>query len=414
MRVAILTLPAYGHVNPTLPVARELAASGDDVVYYLPDEFAEAARSTGAECRPLSEEFDLMSRVRKIKPGQGDGRSSEERRRVLGRFMAESLDAVPDLSERVDDYDPDCLLVDPMCLWGRAVADATGVPWVAFSTSFALREESPLIDEIRMSNRDDSDDDADTEADDDDSFLGPFRERLAEHGFENFSREDFLVADADRTIVRLPPSFQPDYEAFGDDHAFVGPLIRKGDDQDRESFPFEHLDGGPGLYISLGTVFHGDEEFFASCLDAFADTEWRVVLKAKGGRDAVPGEIPENVLVRPRVPQLDVLERVDGFITHGGMNSTLEALHYGVPPVVVPQMSDQHAVAERVESLGLGVAVREGIDGETLREAVKTVAEPAYRGRVDELRTEMRESGGAERAANVLREHARANQPVQH
>ena len=40
--------------------------------------------------------------------------------------------------------------------------------------------------------------------------------------------------------------------------------------------------------------------------------------------------------MRNYVPQLDILQRVDVFITHGGMNSTHEGLVYGVPEIVIP------------------------------------------------------------------------------
>lgn len=52
-----------------------------------------------------------------------------------------------------------------------------------------------------------------------------------------------------------------------------------------------------------------------------------------------------------------MLQRVDAFITHGGMNSASEALYYNVPMVLVPMISDQPIVANRVQELGLGIAV---------------------------------------------------------
>ena len=48
------------------------------------------------------------------------------------------------------------------------------------------------------------------------------------------------------------------------------------------------------------------------------------------------GPVPDNVILRPWVPQLEMLARADVFGTHGGMNSTMEALASAVPLVVVP------------------------------------------------------------------------------
>jgi len=43
-----------------------------------------------------------------------------------------------------------------------------------------------------------------------------------------------------------------------------------------------------------------------------------------------------------------VLRHARAFLSHAGMNSTMEALHYGVPLVALPQMPEQAANADRV------------------------------------------------------------------
>lgn len=55
------------------------------------------------------------------------------------------------------------------------------------------------------------------------------------------------------------------------------------------------------------------------------------------------------------MPQLDILQRATAFVSHGGMNSTMESLYYGVPMVVIPQMPEQAMTARRVDELGLGL-----------------------------------------------------------
>jgi len=52
MRTGVFfNLPAYGHVNPTLPVVRNLVARGERILYFDTPEFKEKIEAAGAEFR---------------------------------------------------------------------------------------------------------------------------------------------------------------------------------------------------------------------------------------------------------------------------------------------------------------------------------------------------------------------------
>ena len=42
-----LNIPARGHINPTLPIVRELSARGANVIYFLPEPFRELVEAIG-------------------------------------------------------------------------------------------------------------------------------------------------------------------------------------------------------------------------------------------------------------------------------------------------------------------------------------------------------------------------------
>jgi UDP:flavonoid glycosyltransferase YjiC (YdhE family) len=48
-KILVFSVPAHGHVNPTLPVVRELVSRGEQVAYYLTGEFEPQIRHIGAE-----------------------------------------------------------------------------------------------------------------------------------------------------------------------------------------------------------------------------------------------------------------------------------------------------------------------------------------------------------------------------
>ena len=98
-----------------------------------------------------------------------------------------------------------------------------------------------------------------------------------------------------------------------------------------------------------------------------------------------------------------VLRAASLFITHGGMNSVMEALSLGVPMVVAPQAADQFANAGRVAELGLGLSVGPSPGKDDLLGAADTVlANPGYRERTQAMQVEVTAGGGAERAAAAI------------
>ena len=54
---------------------------------------------------------------------------------------------------------------------------------------------------------------------------------------------------------------------------------------------------------------------------------WQVIMSVGKSIDPESLEdIPAHFTIRQSVPQLEVLEKADLFISHGGMNSTMEAM----------------------------------------------------------------------------------------
>ena len=139
---------------------------------------------------------------------------------------------------------------------------------------------------------------------------------------------------ASLNICFIPREFQPAGDTFDASFHFVGPCL--GRTGNEEAWQPRTKDT-PLCFISLGTTPLNDRpDFFRMCLEAFAGTEWQVAM-AIGDRLNVAelGEIPENVEVRPFFPQLDVLRHADVFLSHTGMNSTMEALYLRGPDCCV-------------------------------------------------------------------------------
>lgn len=104
------------------------------------------------------------------------------------------------------------------------------------------------------------------------------------------------------------------------------------------------------------------------------------------------------------MPQLEVLQHADVFVTHGGMNSSSEALYYGVPLVVIPVTGDQPLVAKRVNEVEAGIRLnRKELTSELLRESVKKLLnDVTFKENSRKVGESLRNAGGYKRAVDEI------------
>ncbi len=209
---------------------------------------------------------------------------------------------------------------------------------------------------------------------------------------------DVLQIPGDLTLVTTSAALQPSATLLDSSYKFVGPMIEpRGAVAD---FPLHELYDGILVYISLGTMAH-DLDVYKVFLEAFDGAPYQVVISAGGKRFAMQ-DLAENISFYEFVPQLDLLPKVDVFVTHGGWNSVNEALYNDVPMVICPQGKDQFMNAETIEKLGAGKALHE-LTPERVRTAVDNLlADRAYRRKAEEIGTTLREAGGPSRAVDEI------------
>jgi MGT family glycosyltransferase len=210
-------------------------------------------------------------------------------------------------------------------------------------------------------------------------------------------------------IVFTSRYFQPNDEDFDESFVFVGPSIAPREETIDFPLDFPAHCTGPLVYVSLGTtVFAANVAFYRSCFQAFGDTDKRVILSAGQWTDPQSlADAPPNFIVRPYVPQLEILKLADVFITHGGMGSVSEGLLYGVALIVIPQAADQPFVAQRVGRLGAGYVLYRQPDrpAELNRLVDAVVADESVHAECDRIAQSFKEAGGFVRAADAILEH---------
>ncbi|XP_041487067.1 UDP-glucuronosyltransferase 3A2-like [Microtus oregoni] len=149
--------------------------------------------------------------------------------------------------------------------------------------------------------------------------------------------------------------------------------------QDLEDFISKFGDSGFVL-VSLGSVatLHQTKELIKEMNSAFARLPQGVLWTVKDAHWPKDVRLAPNVKIMDWIPQNDLLAHpsIRVFVTHGGMNSVMEAIQHGVPIVGIPFCADQPDNLVRIEAKKIGVSVQlETIKAETFALTLKEVIE---------------------------------------
>ncbi len=112
-------------------------------------------------------------------------------------------------------------------------------------------------------------------------------------------------------------------------------------------------EGGPLLYLSLGSLGSADVALMEKLVAELAGAPYRIVVSK--GPQAPEFDLADNMDGAEFLPQTEILPKVDLVITHGGNNTVTESLYFGKPMVLLPIFWDQHDNAQRIDETGFGV-----------------------------------------------------------
>jgi MGT family glycosyltransferase len=398
-RIVLTGMPAAGHVNPSLPLVRELVRRNIPVTYYATDEFRDSIERTGAEFRPYPagtiSSSDIAEATRTGSPV-----------RVVARILAATETLLPFLLTELRTQQPAAIAFDSNAIWGRMAAATLGLPTVSHMTTMMLGGDafrSQTAREFLQFLR--------AAVPDIPRAVAARRRVVRRLGKQNFPPRPALPMRGDVTIFPIPRWLQPADPRIDESCHFVGATIdpdTRGREVDAELAA--HLDGPePLVLVSLGTLHAGSNAFFRTCFEVLAGLPARVLLAVGAHTDpARLGPPPANTLVRASIPQVEVLRRTAVFVTHGGMNSALERLAGGVPLVVIPQQFEQLVIGQAVAERGAGVVLRHNLSNRPvppaeLRAAVeRALTDPRYRTSAKAVADTVSEGGGPDAGAEAI------------
>ena len=397
-RIALINIGMHGHVNPTLGFTRELVKRGHEVFFFSTAEFATQIASTGAHFVNYSSITGAATaEYAKIKAAStAQGVAPPAHVSVMSLFLQEFEGTFAELYQGIASISPDVIVYDFVSFAAKIIADHFGITAIKFFTTYASNEHYSLVKETFAKH--------DFPTPEQIGAVQAVIDGLCDSfGCRTSSLAQSLNAIDPDNLVFMPRGFQPFGDTFDERFYFVGPCIREADASVSSSvIPAGE---GPVLIISLGSLFHEWPEFYQACFEAFGGRPWRIVMAIGSKLDIQSlGPIPENIKIMRHIPQVELLQCADIFISHGGMNSTMESLYYGVPLVVIPQIEEQEVTARRVGETRLGKYLsRAAVDAKVLADAVQGVfGNQEIAQNVRDMQSQILASGGSMRAADLI------------
>lgn len=382
MNIMFFNIAAHGHTNPTIEVTRELVKRGHQVHYYSFLPFQQKIEETGAVFISIDTYLPPLPKELEHKVGRDFS--------YLIEMNVDTTIALDNyIKKEVESFQPDCLISDSVCFWGKLFSKKYHIPMICSTTTLAFNQYTSKmmkqgLKEIWL------------------MFKGMPKinkkmKELSEYGFEVDNFLSLIQNDNEtNTIVYTSRRFQPMVETFSDHYAFVGPSIKKITNQLATKNKIV-------IYISLGTVLYKNLSFYKECIKAFKNIDCEVIISI--GEESyidMLGEIPTHIHVFPRVNQLEVLSYCDVFLTHCGMNSVQESLYYGVPMILYPQHSEENAVALRVEQLKAGVFLKKAKSHQIQEAYHEIMNHNDYKKSAMEMSADFHQCGGAEEAVDFI------------
>jgi MGT family glycosyltransferase len=412
---------AFGPTNNCVGIGQVLRARGHRVVFVVEESFAGTLEAKGFEERlmrlgpkPEVEEIPGQFWIDYIRDTAPVFRKPTIEQ--LGEFIAPTWRALVDgamyvddrLTEIIDELAPDVIVEDNVV--GFPALAASGRPWVRivscnptelkdpavppFSSGYPAADRSDwpaFLAEVERTHRD---------------LWAEFDTFCHEHGDAGLRYgphgPDFISESPWLNLYLYPA--EADYAR----RLALGPTWHRLDSSVRAAdstweLP-EHLRDRDGalIYLSLGSLGSADVGLMQRLVDVLATSEHRVIVSK--GPLAERVTLHDNQTGEGFLPQPAILPQVDLVITHGGNNTVTEALHNGLPMVVLPLFWDQVDNAQRIEEVGFGrrLATYDFRDEELTDAIDELLADRPLHARLAAIATRLKADPGTVRAADLI------------
>ncbi len=396
-RICFFSIPLFGHVNYGLKLAKKLQQRGCEIVYYSGSTYKTFIESKGIKFHNYSKEIESLfceenstynnDYMRHIVPEKMD-------HLVEWYNFCSHLYKIREIFMKCDIFkmkNPDLIIYDSAALWGKDVSEYFKIKSVASCTpyyypeKYQKREYSEFVRLILQKKYDEA------------------RASRLVYMLEkslNGTVIEPLSPTADYRIIYSDKSFQLGSEYIDDNTFFIGPLI------DDEEFDKEEIDiiskDKPNIYISFGSIYN-NANIFRKIVDECRGLDCNFILNI-GNNNEISDfcDLTDNWHVVKRINQIEVLDKVQVFVSHGGVNSVREAMYFGVPIVVIPAEGDTLCSANDIDVCKVGIKISDSRYEDIGKAISEVLNNNEINNNCKELSKKMKRAGGLEKAIDIV------------
>ncbi|GGO82141.1 nucleotide disphospho-sugar-binding domain-containing protein [Nonomuraea cavernae] len=325
MRMLVTAWAWPSHLYAMVPLAWAMRAAGHDVLVACQPSLMAVAERTGLPCARVGSDVDSVDMVRgyalptrRFGTPEAAASANGGAPRALRMFQANAEAMVDDLVRLAREWRPGVIVHDPTA-WAASIAAAVaGVPAVRhlYGADLVHRARRFLPE-----------------------LLAPMAER---HGLDDLEPLGAATVDPFPAGVQVEVDYRPTPIRY---------VPYNGPGQAPRLGPSNR----PRVCVTWGTTMArvDSRRFLAGeVVRALASPEVEVVAAVTAAQRTLLGPVPEGVRVVEGAPLHALLPSCDLLVAHGGAGTSLTGLAAGLPQLLVPQLPDHQAHANRLVRAG--------------------------------------------------------------
>ncbi len=410
-KIGIVTPPTPGHINPFIYIGQELEEKGHSVVFFQFDEVKAKIEYAGLGFRPIGRNLVPTNAVKFIQKGLGHLHGLEAMKFWLKGQLALFKIWFRELPAAFEAEGIDFLLTDQSDSTAATVAEYMGIPFVSIAAGLNLDWEESLPPFFASWPYEDSPATRSRNKIAMDAFVKEFaplfdcinKERV-KHGLEPYDcKRHFYPVSPYGQLAQIPGFLDYPRKVLVPHFENVGPIRSKTISE--VHFPYERLNNQPLVYFSLGTILNMRSDIFNMVARAFKGVDVQLVISLGNQYvDINADDIPDHAIVVDYAPQYELLSRASLCVTHGGLNTVMDALSQGVPTLAIPISFDQPGTSARLRHSGAGDFIPyQNLSTENVRKAVlRLLNDASYQEKAQELKQKFAKLNGRERAVEII------------